>query len=233
MVKGIIVFLILIFLIITHELGHMLVSLKLGVAVNEFSIGFGKLLFQREYKGIKYSIRLMPVGGFCDINDESFEEASPQKKIAIMSAGVIVNLATAFICFLIASQSLFKACLIMLTCFKMFYEFLGSIFNGTVTVNDFTGILGASHGIGELMSSTRIAFALSGIMAALLGIGNILPIPGFDGGRIVGTLYEWISKRKISDKMHSFVNRFVYSFMIFTFIAGILLDFIYALEHFS
>lgn len=51
-------------LIIVHELGHFLVGKKLGFKILEFGIGFGPTLVKWERKEIKYSIRLIPLGGF-------------------------------------------------------------------------------------------------------------------------------------------------------------------------
>ena len=43
-----------------HEFGHFLFAKLFHMTVEEFSIGFGKKIFQKEYKGTKYSLRLIP-----------------------------------------------------------------------------------------------------------------------------------------------------------------------------
>ena len=48
-----------------HELGHFVLAKKNGIDVEEFAIGMGPLLYSREYKGTKYAVRLLPIGGFC------------------------------------------------------------------------------------------------------------------------------------------------------------------------
>ena len=50
---------IFIFLIVVtlHELGHFLVAKKVGIKVNEFSIGLGPKLFQRKKGDTMYSLR--------------------------------------------------------------------------------------------------------------------------------------------------------------------------------
>src|SRR5580658_9725715 len=50
--------------IFVHEFGHFWVALKLGLKVEEFSIGFGPEIFSRVRKGIKYSVRWIPAGGY-------------------------------------------------------------------------------------------------------------------------------------------------------------------------
>ena len=53
-------------LITMHELGHFLAARACGIAVREYSIGFGPQLFHRTGKsGTEFSIRLIPMGGYC------------------------------------------------------------------------------------------------------------------------------------------------------------------------
>ena len=58
------------FLIAIHELGHFLAARLCGVRVNEFSIGMGPLLWHRETGETRYSLRLLPIGGFCALEGE-------------------------------------------------------------------------------------------------------------------------------------------------------------------
>lgn len=64
--------LILSFLVFVHEFGHYFAALKFGMKVEEFAIGMGPKLFQKQSKktGIVYSIRAIPIGGFCRIKGE-------------------------------------------------------------------------------------------------------------------------------------------------------------------
>ena len=87
-------------LIIIHEAGHMIVAKKCKVKVNEFSIGFGPLIWKKQGKETKYTIRLIPLGGFCSMegederseNEGSFSKASIPKRLAIVFAGAAVNI---------------------------------------------------------------------------------------------------------------------------------------------
>ena len=88
------------FLIAVHELGHFLAARLCGVRVNEFSIGMGPLLWRRETGETRYSLRLLPIGGFCamgedeeDTGDErSFAHQGFWKKLVILAAGSFMNL---------------------------------------------------------------------------------------------------------------------------------------------
>ena len=52
-------------LIFVHELGHFVAAKLSGVQVNEFSMFMGPILWSRQVGETLYSIRLIPIGGFC------------------------------------------------------------------------------------------------------------------------------------------------------------------------
>lgn len=96
-------------LIATHELGHFATAKLLGVKVNEFSIGMGPAVFKREKGDTLYSVRLLPVGGYCAMEGEDDDSADPRafgraaawKKIVILCAGAAMNFLTALLLVLI------------------------------------------------------------------------------------------------------------------------------------
>ena len=100
-------------LITIHELGHFIVAKLSKVKVNQFAIGFGPIIFQKETKETKYAIRLIPLGGFVSMEGEegdsaetnSFAKAKMYKKILIVAAGVIVNIVFAIIVYFILSAT--------------------------------------------------------------------------------------------------------------------------------
>ena len=51
-------------LIFIHELGHFLFAKMCKVTVLEFAIGFGKIIWQKRIGTTRYSLRLIPLGGF-------------------------------------------------------------------------------------------------------------------------------------------------------------------------
>jgi len=52
-------------LILIHELGHFAAGRYFGVGVEEFSIGFGPVVFARyDARGTRWSLRALPLGGF-------------------------------------------------------------------------------------------------------------------------------------------------------------------------
>jgi len=84
---------------IVHEFGHFIVAKAFKMTVNEFSIGFGKALWQKKYRGTVYSFRLLLLGGYVSIEGEdeetddvnSFAKKHPFKRILVLVAGVIFN----------------------------------------------------------------------------------------------------------------------------------------------
>ena len=53
------------FLILIHEAGHLLVAKLCKVKVNEFAIGFGPTILKKQGKETKYALRLIPLRWFC------------------------------------------------------------------------------------------------------------------------------------------------------------------------
>ena len=71
MLKGILyVILILMTIVIVHEFGHFIAAKIFGVYVEEFSIGMGPALYSHQFKETKFSIRALPIGGFCKMVGE-------------------------------------------------------------------------------------------------------------------------------------------------------------------
>lgn len=93
-----------------HEFGHFLACKLQGVGVEEFSVGFGPKIFQKKYKGTMYSLRWLPLGGYCAIEGEeqtdenkdsksSYQNRNALQKIIILSMGVIFNFILALVVF--------------------------------------------------------------------------------------------------------------------------------------
>ncbi len=94
-------------LILVHEFGHYIVAKRSGTHVYEFAIGMGPLIRSFEKNGTRYSLRLIPVGGYVRLEGEDEESDSPTgfvhqkpwKKFLILFAGAFMNFVFAWIIF--------------------------------------------------------------------------------------------------------------------------------------
>ena len=69
-------------MIAIHELGHYLAAKAVGIKVTEFAIGFGPAIFKRQSKktGEIFSLRWIPLGGFCAFEGQNDFELPPERK---------------------------------------------------------------------------------------------------------------------------------------------------------
>lgn len=114
--------LILLAMITVHEFGHYVAGKALKFKINEFAIGFGPKLFRRVSKrnGEAFSIRLLPLGGFCSFAGEDkdfdigegFNDKAPWKRIIVLISGPLMNYLLALLLILISlfsfGQMMFK-----------------------------------------------------------------------------------------------------------------------------
>ncbi len=97
--------LMLLVVISIHEFGHFLVAKRAGIQVDEFSIGFGPRLLSRTKGETRYSLRVLPLGGYVRMagmtgleppeasgGARAFIRASSGRRAAVIAAGGIMNL---------------------------------------------------------------------------------------------------------------------------------------------
>lgn len=58
--------------IIIHELGHFTAAKIFGIKVEAFSVGWGKVLLRKTFRGTEYRLSLLPIGGYCKMKGEDF-----------------------------------------------------------------------------------------------------------------------------------------------------------------
>ena len=103
---------ILMFLVLVHEAGHMVVAKWCGMRVERFSIFFGRPIAKFRRGETEYGIGWLPLGGYVKITGMTRDEELPPdlvprayysaatwKKVATIFAGPFVNLVVAFLCF--------------------------------------------------------------------------------------------------------------------------------------
>ncbi len=208
------------FLIIIHELGHFSIAKLFKVKVNEFSIGFGKAIWKKQGKETLYTFRIVPLGGYVQMEGESeesddkraFSNASIPKRIGIVIAGALVNIIFGIVLYFILVSTIglqfvdpSKDTFLN----RMYYggirtqEFIMSLFEsikvlftGGATIDQMAGPVGISQIVTQTTNFQNYLYILS-IISVSLGVTNLLPIPALDGGKIVLLLIEAIRRKKI------------------------------------
>ncbi len=114
-------------LVVLHELGHFIVARRNRVKVNEFAVGMGPKLagWRSPRSGTLYSLRALPIGGFCSMEGEdnktseaeqqrdyrerpvdpggNFQSKSAWRRLAIIVAGPVANFILAYIILLVGA----------------------------------------------------------------------------------------------------------------------------------
>ncbi len=105
--------LILSIMMIVHELGHFLTGRALGFKIEEFAIFMGPKLFSTERNGIRYSLRLLPIGASVSFAGEYEDEGQPSTdpghffnrpkwaRALVIATGPALNLLSGILAFLI------------------------------------------------------------------------------------------------------------------------------------
>lgn len=92
--------LILLVMITVHEFGHYIAGKIFKFGIDEFAIGFGPKLFSKKKKnGELFSVRLLPIGGFCAFRGEDEDDDDPNafnnkkwwQRIIVLISGALMN----------------------------------------------------------------------------------------------------------------------------------------------
>ncbi|MBR2385453.1 MAG: RIP metalloprotease RseP [Clostridia bacterium] len=103
--------LILMIMITVHEFGHYVVGKLFKFKINEFAIGMGPAIFKKKMKsGEDFSIRALPIGGFCAFEGEDddgddpncFNNKKPWQRILVLVAGATMNYLLALLIIIIS-----------------------------------------------------------------------------------------------------------------------------------
>ena len=86
-------------LVVIHEFGHFIIARLSGVKIEEFAVGIGPKIFGYQGPETLYTIRALPLGGFCKMLGEDESNQDPRafnnkpifNRIAIIACGPIMN----------------------------------------------------------------------------------------------------------------------------------------------
>ncbi len=198
------------FLVLIHETGHFLVARLCKIKVNEFAIGFGPLIWSKETEKTKYSLRLIPLGGYVNMLGEeerseeegSFSKASIPKRIAIVAAGGLVNIMFAILLFIVVATIITGSFTMAISSTGNFImsmvESIKLLFTGGVTVDNLMGPIGISEVVSQT-SSLIDFFYIMALISMSLGVTNLLPFPPLDGGKILIYIIEAIRRKPLKE----------------------------------
>ena len=73
---------ILLAMITIHEFGHYIAGRLLGFKINEFAVGFGPAILKKRSKktGVQFSLRVIPLGGYCAFDGEDYDEEDEKRE---------------------------------------------------------------------------------------------------------------------------------------------------------
>ena len=191
-------------LIAVHELGHFLAAKLCGVRVNEFSIGMGPLIWHKETEETQYSLRLLPIGGFCAMEGETYQGYGVYiARDQIEEANLWTILKTSWL------NTIDFVRIVRLS--------LQMLVTGQAGMDDLSGPVGIVSTITQVgTASETIAAAVENILyfgamlAVNLAVMNMLPIPALDGGKIFFLIIDEIAmklfRKKIPEKYEMAVN---------------------------
>ncbi|BEP29340.1 RIP metalloprotease RseP [Helicovermis profundi] len=94
-------------LVFFHEFGHFAAAKLNGIYVHQFALGMGPVLFKKKIGETEYSLRLLPIGGFVNMEGEdgesdhprAFSNKKPFQRLIVLSSGPIMNFVLALILF--------------------------------------------------------------------------------------------------------------------------------------
>ena len=93
-----------------HEFGHFISAKIFKIKVLEFAVGMGPAIFKKQGKETLYSLRVLPIGGYCKMEGEeefsdderSFSKAKVWKRFIVVVSGAAMNLLLGFIAIIVS-----------------------------------------------------------------------------------------------------------------------------------
>ncbi len=211
-------------LVIIHEGGHFAVAKLCKIKVNEFSVGFGKCIWNKTYKDTKYSLRIIPLGGYVNMEGEeeyseqegSFSKASFLKKLAVVLAGPLVNIIVGLLIYFILVCTMHGVQIAMASTLrfcKSLFDSVAILFTGKASINDLAGPVGIATIVSQTSGITDFVYLLS-VVSLSLGITNLLPIPPLDGGKLLIYIIEAIKREPLKEDFSLKIQMLGFAFIL-------------------
>ena len=99
-------------LITVHEFGHFIMAKLTGIKVDEFAVGMGPAIIKKQGHKTLYSLRLIPIGGYCKFADEdgknpdALSKQKKYKRFLVLVSGALLNVILGYILFVVLTLSM-------------------------------------------------------------------------------------------------------------------------------
>jgi regulator of sigma E protease len=223
-----IMFMLVSFLILIHELGHFIAAKLSKIPIQIFSVGFGPKLWSIRKGQTEYRISALPIAGYVlpemeDVDD--FFKISSSRRIAFALGGPLANIILAVIClgFLNALTMGFSFYEVLIFPFvqitKITSEFLYALPSLFSSPGKLSGVIGIVAVGGQMVAGDYLNILNMAIMLNInLAVLNLLPILPFDGGKIVFCLLEKIHRSVLRLQMPLTVTGWVLVFGLLSYV---------------
>ncbi len=105
MITAIVTIVMFLLLITIHEFGHFIAAKAVGIKVLEFAVGMGPAILKKQKGETLYSVRVLPIGGYCKMDGEDSESTDERgfsakpvwARIIVVVAGAALNIVLGFV----------------------------------------------------------------------------------------------------------------------------------------
>lgn len=198
------------FVVLVHELAHLLAARLLALPAIGFSVGIGPALLVRNWGALQVRIGAMPMGGYVTFDDTHprWREAA-LARAAMYAAGPLASLLLAVIV-LASALTLGGLNPGLLSALGAALAIVGQL--ATTVVAGLTGIASDLNGMCDLSGPLDtlaigrevvaggpvLYLGMVGILSAGIALFNLLPIPVLDGGQILRAVFEAVTGMRMS-----------------------------------
>ncbi len=200
----------LLFAMITvHEAGHYAACRMTGVGVEEFSVGIGPTLYGKRAGTTDFTLRLLPIAGFNQPNQQDLQAATFAAKALVSVSGTLLNVLCAFLILLVAGRRIGVITAppgSVRTLFAAVRESFGSWLYSVVELvrliakNDFSMLAGP---LGIIRMVSRVPSTLHNVLRHVfalnmgLAVFNLLPLQPLDGGKLVSLVVKGLAGPRV------------------------------------
>jgi regulator of sigma E protease len=215
-----IVFVLINFLILIHELGHFIAAKLSNIPIEIFSVGFGPKLWSFQKGQTEYRLSALPIAGYVlpkIQNGGDFFQIAPSRRIVFALGGPLANVILSIIClaFLNVMTTGFSFYAILIYPFvqiiKITSQLLYALPGLFAHPDQLAGVIGIVAIGGQFVAGDFLKILNLAILLNInLAILNLLPILPLDGGKIVFCLLERIHRSLLKLRLPLTVTGWVF-----------------------